>query len=119
METSRKKELERLIWKDRLRRYLPVVVGVLAVIAVLAILPRGAWVKSQEVTATLVALHQPEGEAEPAAEWVVELADGQTRTVPFTSKLSFEKGRRVILQEEVHSTHGGTRYLFLRYAEAD
>ena len=119
METSRKRELERLIWKDRLRRYLPVVAGVLAFVVLLSILPRGTWEKSQEVSATLVALHQPQGEAEPAAEWVVELADGQTRTVPFTSKLSFEKGRRVILQEEVHNTHGGTRYLFLRYADAE
>ena len=119
MDASKKKELERLIWKDRLRRILPVAAGVLAFVALLAVLPRGAWVKSQEVTATVVALHQPEGEPPAPVEWVVELETGQQRMVPYTSKLGFEKGRRVVLQEEVHSTHGGTRYLFLRYAEPD
>ncbi len=124
MDASRKRELERLIWKDRLRRYLPVVAGVLAFVVLLSILPRGTWEESQEVTGTLVALHQPEGQLSDGqtpvpTEWVVELDDGQQRIVPYTSKLSFEKGRRVVLQEEVHSTHGGTRYLFLRYADAE
>ena len=50
---------------------------------------------------------------------MVELENGQQRMVPFTARLSFEKGRRVILQEEVHSTHGGTRYRFLRFVEAE
>ena len=124
MDASRKRELERLIWKDRLRRYLPVVAGVLAFVVLLSILPRGTWEESQEVTGTLVALHQPEGQLSDGqtpvpTEWVVELDDGQQRIVPYTSKLRFEKGRRVVLQEEVHSTHGGTRYLFLRYADAE
>ena len=112
MDASKKKQLEWLIWKDRLRRFLPVVAGVLAFVALLSILPRGSWEAAREVNGTLVALHQPPGE-------VVELENGQQRMVPFTARLSFEKGRRVILQEEVHSTHGGTRYRFLRFVEAE
>ncbi|MCG8593500.1 MAG: hypothetical protein MI785_03895 [Kiloniellales bacterium] len=119
MDASKKKQLERLIWKDRLRRFLPVVAGVLAFVALLSILPRGSWEASQEVNGTLIALHQPPGEDAGPPEWVVELENGQQRMVPFTARLSFEKGRRVILQEEVHSTHGGTRYRFLRFVEAE
>ncbi len=115
MDASKKKELERLIWKDRLKRILPVAAAVLAFVALMSILPYGGWEKSQEVNATLVALRQPPGETQEAPEWVVELDDGQERLVPFTSNLNFEKGRRVILQEEVHNTHGGTRYRFLRF----
>ena len=115
MDASKKKELERLIWKDRLMRILPVAAAVLAFVALMSILPRGGWEQSQEVTATLVALRQPPGQSQEAPEWVVELDDGQERLVPFTSNLNFEKGRRVILQEEVHNTHGGTRYRFLRF----
>jgi hypothetical protein len=119
MDSSRKKQLERLIWKDRLMRILPVAAAVLAFVALMSILPRGGWERSQKVTGTLVALHQPQNVPSAQTEWVVQLEDGQERLVPFTSKLNFEKGRRVILQEEVHNTHGGTRYRFLRYVEAD
>ncbi len=119
MDASKKKELERLIWKDRIMRVLPVAAAVLAFVALMSILPRGGWEKSQEVTGTLVALLQPQSEPAESSEWVVELDDGQERLVPFTSQLAFEKGRRVVLQEEVHNTHGGTRYRFLRYVEAE
>lgn len=117
MDATRKKELERLIWKDRLKRYLPVVAGVIGVVIFLSLIPIGAWEKTGEVTGTLVGQFQDPGQTDAERQWIVELEDGERKYVPFTAQLPYEEGRRVVLQVETHSNHGGQRYNFARFAE--
>ena len=119
MDPNKKKELERLIWKDRLRRILPIVGGVLALLVLFVVMPWGSWVPQGEVNATLVRERQAATEIGGLTEWVVELETGERPVVSLSAASDLEQGRHVVLRAEVHSNHGGKRYVFVRYGEQE
>ena len=112
-------QLTRLMWRQRLRTVVPIAVVLIIVVGVLGVFYLDPWRPGERLSGTAVGLHQTQSEDYHPTRLVVELDSGNTVILSGRAPALFEKGRRVLIQEEISQIMGRRRYRFISYQEGD
>ncbi len=112
-----RKRLTWLIWRARARAIVPIALILVPIVAIFAVVALDRAEPGATLPGTLVGLHQPQSETPQPTQFVVQLDSGPAVEVGGTATLLFEKGRRVIVREQVSRFLGRRKYTFVRYAD--
>lgn len=120
MDPAKRKKLDQILRRRRLKIGLRMVAVLIAGLAFIAFFtfdpPRDGALLEAEV----VRLWQPPMKwIYRPTRWVVELENGVRVSVGGTAHLPFEKGRRVLVRERIGRVWGKVGYVFHGYAVAE
>lgn len=115
-----------LIWQQRLRSNLLAIGFLLAIIVLISVglywqydkWEDVEWDKGAQIYGVVVNFTHREdydGGASQVRNLIVKLDSGQMVTVGRTSNLLFQKGRRILVREEISKKHEKRRYRFVKY----
>lgn len=117
-QKERHTQLTRLMWRERLRRIVPVALLLLLVLGGFGVWYGDPWEQGERQGASIAHLVKPQVETWKTAVLMVRLENGAVVRLEGSENLRFEKGRRLIVQTYVSQFLGRRRYSFVAYEDA-
>lgn len=114
-QQARNRQLTRLMWRERLKRSVPVALLLLLVLGGFGVWYGDPWVEGGRRDAMIARLVKSQVKTWEPAVLMVELEDGSVVRLGGSENLKFEKGRQVTVQEYVSRILGRRRYSFVAY----
>ena len=88
-----------LIWRERLRNWVPFIIVALLIFAAFCIVSLESYQVVGRETATLLAKRRLEREYRPSVNlWAVELRETGFKTVPMPAGIDFERGKSLCVE---------------------
>lgn len=118
MDPAKRKTLDQILRRQRLKTGLRMATALIPVLLVLAFLTFDPPRDGEVLKGRIVGLGRgPVMVEHSAARWMVELESGIRVSVNGTAHLPFEMGRRVLVRERVGMIFGNVSYEFHGYAD--
>lgn len=114
MDPAKRKTLDQLLWKGRLKIGLRMIAVLIPALAFIAFVTFDLRRDGAVLEAQILERYQP---VYRASQWVVALEDGRRVRVQSTGHLPFERGRKVLVRERIGRIFGRVSYEFHAYAE--